>query len=512
MTVARTLRLALTLAAAVGLLVVASPAQAQQPEPTGASASKDCPGLAAGLGETITCNFTVQNIGFFPAEVTTLEDQSPFPGGAISNISCVAGGVTIEEGDILNPNVPCAGTFQVTMPTDPARCNSALVDRVEIALLYNQFPLPLVAGAFATHTTLLVCPADISITKNADALSKVGDSVNYQFVLTNEGDAPVNRTSVNDTVLGDISASFPATLAAGASATVNLSRTVVAGDPDPLVNTVTAIYSSGSGLFQTSDTATATDSTNLFQPAIAITKNCAPDPVDVGQALLCTIVISNNSSNDTPTLQAASILDTRSGNLLGPNVNVVSTNCGTGAFISGGSCTIVTTYTVVAADLPGPLSNSVTINASPQGFPNVLTATATDIVAINQPPPPGGEGCTPGFWKQDQHFDSWVGFAPGDFFDTVFGVDVTLRNMFIKGEITNPTLLQALQANGGGINALARHATAALLNASNPDVDSDFTVAQVIALVQDAIAPGGITIEEAHALLAAANEQGCPLS
>ena len=56
----------------------------------------------------------------------------------------------------------------------------------------------------------------------------------------------------------------------------------------------------------------------------------------------------------------------------------------------------------------------------------------------------------------------------------------------------NPTLLEGLQADGGGINALARHAVAALLNASNPDVDSDFTVAQVIALVHDAIASGDL--------------------
>ena len=71
-------------------------------------------------------------------------------------------------------------------------------------------------------------------------------------------------------------------------------------------------------------------------------------------------------------------------------------------------------------------------------------------------------------------------------------------------------MLQALQAQGGGVNALARHAVAALLNASNPDVASDFTVAQVIALVQAAVASGDF--ETAKNLLAAANEQGCPLS
>jgi uncharacterized repeat protein (TIGR01451 family) len=492
-------------------LAVALPGAAQAQDPgTGASAAKECPGTTATLGQTITCAFVVQNIGDFPAQVTALTETSPSPGGTVSDISCtIAGGTVIDEGGTLPQDTPCVGTFQITVPNNPALCNSFMTDRVDIELLYTNFPQPLTAGAFATHTTAIICPAEISITKDADALSKVGDSVNYHFVLTNDGDAPVNRVSVNDTLLGNISASFPATLAAGASATVDLQRTVQAGDADPLPNTVTAIYSSGSGIFATSDTATASDSTNLFQPSITVTKNCAPDPVDIGQAVLCTIVITNTSSADAPALVVASIPDTLSGNLLDvANPNIVSNNCLL-SLASGGSCTIVTRHVVTATD-PNPLTNSVTVNYNPTGFPNVITATASDSVVVNQPPPPGGEGCTPGFWKQDQHFDSWTApFDPTDSFEAVFGVDVTLRSGG-QGTITDPTLLDALNATGGGINALARHAVAALLNAASPDVDSGFTVAQVIALVHDAIVSGDV--EAAHQLLAAANEQGCPLS
>ena len=78
---------------------------------------------------------------------------------------------------------------------------------------------------------------------------------------------------------------------------------------------------------------------------------------------------------------------------------------------------------MLAAD-PNPLVNMVTVHYNPDGFPNDITATATDSVTVN--PPPGGEGCTPGFWKQPQHFDSWVGFAPDGLLRDVFGVDVTL--------------------------------------------------------------------------------------
>ena len=91
----------------------------------------------------------------------------------------------------------------------------------------------------------------------------------------------------------------------------------------------------------------------------------------------------------------------------------------------------------------------------------------------------------------------------------MFGVDVTLR-VGGQGTVGDPSLLDALNATGGGVNALARHAVAALLNASNTDVASDFTVAEVIALVQDAIESGDF--ETAAQLLAAANEQGCPLN
>jgi hypothetical protein len=219
---------------------------------------------------------------------------------------------------------------------------------------------------------------------------------------------------------------------------------------------------------------------------------------------MCAIVVTNTSSADTPPLINGTIVDSLTGDLLAANTAVISTTC-TPSLPTGGSCTIVTRRTVLATD-PNPLVNTVTVNYNPTGFPNNITATARESVEVKQPK--GGEGCTPGFWKQDQHFDSWVGFDPSDSFEEVFGVDVTLR---VDNQLVDdPTLLQALQAQGGGVNALARHAVAALLNASNPDVSSDFTVAQVIALVQEAIETGDI--ERIKDILAAANEQGCPLS
>jgi hypothetical protein len=113
------------------------------------------------------------------------------------------------------------------------------------------------------------------------------------------------------------------------------------------------------------------------------------------------------------------------------------------------------------------------------------------------PPPPPSDfaGCTPGFWRQAQHFQYWTGYGPGDSFATVFGVTRT------------GTLLQNVRATGGGANALARHAVAALLNAASAEVEYTYSVAQIIAAVQGAFATGNF--ESVKNDFEAANELGC---
>jgi hypothetical protein len=116
------------------------------------------------------------------------------------------------------------------------------------------------------------------------------------------------------------------------------------------------------------------------------------------------------------------------------------------------------------------------------------------------PPPRPAEGCTPGYWKQDHHFDSWVGHTPAEDFEVVFGVDASF---------SPHTLLDALERNGGGENALARHATAALLNISS-GLNYSLGFSELVAAVQNAYATG--TFEALKDRLDAANNAGCPLN
>ncbi len=127
----------------------------------------------------------------------------------------------------------------------------------------------------------------------------------------------------------------------------------------------------------------------------------------------------------------------------------------------------------------------------------LVVFTNTEIV--------GGEGCTPGYWKNHtglkKQTNQWppTGFGQGDSFDATFAVVSSFGG----------TLLEALNRGGGGENALGRHAVAALLNAAHPAVSYDLSVPQVIAAVGAAYASGDF--EGTKNTLAAFNEQGCPI-
>ncbi len=99
------------------------------------------------------------------------------------------------------------------------------------------------------------------------------------------------------------------------------------------------------------------------------------------------------------------------------------------------------------------------------------TPTATEV-----PTAEALQGCSPGFWKQEQHFAEWPAlYLPGD------RVATALEWEGLEGD---PTLLEALQEGGGGLAALLRQAVAALINAAHDGVDFTYSVQEVLDLVE----------------------------
>ena len=116
-------------------------------------------------------------------------------------------------------------------------------------------------------------------------------------------------------------------------------------------------------------------------------------------------------------------------------------------------------------------------------------------------PPEDFDGCTPGYWKQEQHFDSWPSdLAPEDLFVDVFGVDA----------FPGLTLVDVLAQGGGGLIALGRHAVAGLLNSLSVDENYEFIDSEILDGFEHAYDTGRYT--RLKNAFEDANEAGCPLN
>jgi uncharacterized repeat protein (TIGR01451 family) len=473
----------------------------------------------------------------------------------------------------------------------------------------------------------LVHPS-IDITKTVTPpTSKAGDQVTYTITVTNTSpDVSLEHIVVTDPLLGPGPlAGFPATLAAGASSgPVNFIRTILGGDPDPLVNTAT-VHADPLGLLTNDITANDSATVDLVHPSFTVQKDC-PETAEVGETIPYLLTITN--TGDVP-LVIVSAIDDHAGSVPGtpgaplppgvpitfpynytvlpsdapvltnivtvtvrlltdpplPNQLTQSDDCTTEVGQPGTEITIepsatsvcegesvtlticedntgdvdlthvyvefsvdgltvplvppldkdnptltgddgdgvlqttekwcwtvvVTVDTTTTYDARGhgtdPAGNDITIPTYP---------TEYDEVTINTEEC-GGEGCTPGFWTNNAAnwgASAWCNaYEPGDDFNTVFGIPEKVLNANGKNKYNNPTLLQALDANGGGINALARHAVAALLNACSGCVEYATDNPQdIIDAVQAAVAAGPEAIQDLHELLASYNEAGCPVN
>jgi hypothetical protein len=151
----------------------------------------------------------------------------------------------------------------------------------------------------------------------------------------------------------------------------------------------------------------------------------------------------------------------------------------------------------VAAAVPMALAPAGLANAYDYGYPGGGYEEVT-----------GGEGCTPGYWKN--HTESWTVYSPSQSLSSVFAAT--------PAAYSSTTLLQGLSFPGGnGVDGasriLLRAAVAAILNAVNEDVDYRYTSATIINRVNSALASGDRAAILAVATdLDRANNGGCTLN
>ncbi|MHC4425384.1 MAG: DUF7507 domain-containing protein [Planctomycetota bacterium] len=359
--------------------------------------------------------------------------------------------------------------------------------------------LLLILGVFVSPSPAPIPPPCIDVWKWVEPdVSKIGDDVVYTICVNNCGVMHLLNVVVADPHLGGVLPGFPPVLAPGETVCLDFPYTIQPGDPDPLVNVVTASGTNKYGV-QVEDADTAT--VDLVKVGIDITKTVDnPNPC-FGDTVTYTICIKN--TGEWP-LEHVVVMDPHLGGILP----------GFPAVLAPGETVCIDFPYVVQDDDPCPLVNCAKVRSDPLG-PMTNCVKDEDCARICPEHCGGGdEGCTPGFWKN--HPGCWCGlYHPDDLIGSVF--DLGGLSNDLNGDGKPDTLMDALKYKGGkgaegAARNLLRHAVAALLNACDPDVDYPLSLGEVKELVKIYVETpdrgGMLALKD---FFDALNNLGCPI-
>ncbi|HEY0304866.1 MAG TPA: DUF11 domain-containing protein, partial [Longimicrobiales bacterium] len=232
-------------------------------------------------------------------------------------------------------------------------------------------------------------------------------------------------------------------------------------------------------------------------PSLDISKTADNGTVSAGTNIGFSITVSSNGPGTATAVTLNDPLPTGSGiswsidsQPAGNPCSIVANvlTCAFGNMPAGTDATVhisSPTTTASCATYTNTASASATNHAT-------VTATAATTVECQQGPL---AGCTPGFWKQKQHFQFWTApYAPNVLIQDVFASANGYTTS--KGKaIGTSTLVEGLSFGGGSTVGdaaaiLLRAAIAGLLNAASPDVNYFQSVANHISAVNAALASG----------------------
>jgi len=183
--------------------------------------TKDGP-VQAVVDETITYEFTVTNCGNVALTNVTVTDD------VLGTIPSPPSPSTLAVGESVTFTVQHTVTGTDPDPLENTATASGWHDDQEVT-------------EEASHSVDITEAANacINITKDGPAEVLIGETITYEFTVTNCGNVALTDVTVDDTLLGD-SIWSASTLSVGESVTFTRPYTVAATDPNPLVNTATA--------------------------------------------------------------------------------------------------------------------------------------------------------------------------------------------------------------------------------------------------------------------------------
>lgn len=313
--------------------------------------TKDGPATAS-VGETVSYTFTVSHAG-------TSDDSSV---SDVTVTDSVAGVATRLSGDAsgddqLDADETWIYTVDYTVPptvTDPLTNTATVVgkdkDDEDVT-------------ASDDHSMAIEYAPVLAVSKSGPATANLDQTVDYTFNVSHAGTSdgsPVSDLTVTDSLAGLASlASGDANgndqLEVGETWTYTASYTVLASDPDPLVNTATVV-----GKDQDGDEVTAGDSHSLdieYVPALTVAKN-GPTTADVGETVEYTFSVSHAGSSDGSPVGSVTVSD----DVAGAAGFVSGDTNGNDQLELGETWIYSAGYTVLITD-PDPLVNTATVLA-----------------------------------------------------------------------------------------------------------------------------------------------------
>jgi uncharacterized repeat protein (TIGR01451 family) len=405
---------------------------------------------------------------------------------------------SIGSGD--DPHVINVSGFTIPEDADDPFVNTAYV-------MCSPAGFPNVYRDNAQWSTNLFQPS-VSLTKECDALSKIGDTISCDVTIenTSSADSPdLILDSFTDSLVSSVTPPAACNpLAPAATCHVLYDYVVQAGDPDPLSNKATAHFHPYGFLNDIWDDDTW--ETNLFQPAVQVIKS-GPNTAGRGDTVTYGFTINNQSSADSPNLILDSVIDSRIGNL-----SAIASSNGCGTLAPSGSCSFTADYTIQNTD-PNPLVNVVTVLYHPSGFPNHVTDDDTHSLTMPN------QGCTPGFWQGgagsplwDEVDDpQWIYNGSNPFIhDTLFN---DFFNVSTDSRLDGLTMYDLVSGGGGNDWAVkaARDMVAAYLNESAfPDGYPAASLTNLTDRWYAAVNGGDATLQGFHDLVSGWNSPPSP--
>lgn len=330
---------------------------------------------SGGVGETVTYNFTAKNTGNVTLSGVLITDPLPLLSGISHNWPGTAGELAPGQ------TVTATATYTVRQTdVDTGRVrNTASTSGTSPAGTVVIAPSPQVDVALQTRAP------SVSLTKSGvlAAGSSVGDTVNYSFVMTNNGNVTLTGAAITDPLVQASGISYgtwpsgtTGTLAPGQSVTATATYTLKQTDVDSgaVVNSATAAGKPPTGANVSRTTPATVPIAPNTTMAVAKSGAVTSGAGGVGSTITYTFTVKNEGNL---TLSQVALVDPLSG--LSPiAVAWPGTN---GVLTPGQTATGTATYAVKQSDVDaGSVKNTVTATAKTPTGGTVSKPSAQSVV------------------------------------------------------------------------------------------------------------------------------------